>query len=178
MKKDSNRLVFDFKLEPKDFTESIVDVTFGIHRWKRYVIAVVWVIFATLLVLHLTHVITLTNVMYSCALLVTVVVGAAFITMIIGIIQYRGKYKKGINLKRRIIVDDEGFTFKNQSTEVSGSNPWADVMQIRELNDFYIIGVNQRDTVILPKRAILTAKDKERFDALCEEKLRNRFRTW
>ena len=176
MKKDEKKLVFDFKLEPKDFTETIVDVTFGMQRWKRYVIAVVWVFFAVLLILHLTHVITLTNVMYSCALLVTVIVGATFVTMIIGIFQYRTKYKKGINLKRRIEVDGEGFTFKNRSTEESGYNPWSDVMQIRELNDFYIIGINQRDTIILPKRAILTAKDKERFDALCEEKLKNRFR--
>ncbi|MBR2824948.1 MAG: hypothetical protein IKE51_01595, partial [Solobacterium sp.] len=108
MKKDEKKLVFDFKLEPKDFTETIVDVTFGMQRWKRYVIAVVWVFFAVLLILHLTHVITLTNVMYSCALLVTVIVGATFVTMIIGIFQYRTKYKKGINLKRRIEVDGEG----------------------------------------------------------------------
>lgn len=178
MKKDNNKLVFDFKLEPNDYTETIIDVTFGIQKWKRYVIAAVWFFFAILFVLHLAHVITLSNVMYSCALLVTVVVGAAFITMVIGIYQYRGKYKKGINLKRRIEVDAEGFTFKNRSTEESGSNPWSDVMQIRELNDYYIIGINQRDTIVLPKRAILTAKDKERFDALCEEKLKNRFRTW
>lgn len=178
MKKNENQLVFDFKLEPKDYTESIIDVTFGVQRWKRYVIGIAWVFFTILFILHKFKVITLTNIMYSCSLLVMVIVGAAFATMVIGIFQYRRKYKTGLNLKRRIVVDNEGFTFKNRSTEESGFNPWSDVVQIRELNDFYIIGINQRDTVILPKRAILTAKDKERFDTLCEEKLKHRFRNW
>ncbi|MBP3891361.1 MAG: YcxB family protein [Solobacterium sp.] len=173
--KKINRFTFDFNIEPKDYRETITAVTFGIQRWKRIGIFCVWVVMAVLFLLNLLKVIRLSNVVYTCSLMVTVVVAAAYVTMLIGMTKYTKQFKSGKNIKRRVIVDDEGFVFKNRSTEESGSNPWSDVFQIKELENYYMIGVNARDAVIIPKRAILTEKEDEDFRELIREKVGNRF---
>lgn len=169
------RLVFDFNLEPADYRETITAITFGIQRWKRIAIFSTWLVLTTLFVLNYFKVIRLSTVMYTCCLMVMVIVAAAFVSMQIGIQKYRKEFKKGKNLKRRVIVDDTGFIFKNRSSEATGTNPWEDITQIKELENHYMIGVNQRDAVILPKRAVLTEKQGEEFEDLVREKIGNRF---
>ena len=169
------RFVFDFDLEPADYRETITAISFGIQRWKRIAIFSVWLLMTTLFVLNYFRVIRISQVVYTCSLMVMVIVAGAFLTMQIGILKYKKEFKNGKNIKRRIIVDDTGFTFKNRSSEKSGSNPWEDITQVKELEHHYMIGVNQRDAVILPKRAILTEKERDEFEDLVREKIGNRF---
>ena len=87
--KKINRFTFDFNIEPKDYRETITAVTFGIQRWKRIGIFCVWVVMAVLFLLNLLKVIRLSNVVYTCSLMVTVVVAAAYVTMLIGMTKYK-----------------------------------------------------------------------------------------
>ena len=93
----------------------------------------------------------------------------------IAIYNYKGKYKTGINLKRQITVDHTGLTFKNRSTEESGHNGWDDVARVKELENYFLIGVNARDAIIIPKRSILTNRDYNALVDLFEKNLGNRF---
>ena len=113
--------------------------------------------------------------MYTCFSLVTVIVGAAWISMQIAIYNYKGKYKTGINLKRQITVDHTDLTFKNRSTEESVHNGWDDVARVKELENYFLIGVNARDAIIIPKRSILTNRDYNTLVDLFEKNLGNRF---
>ncbi len=95
--------------------------------------------------------------------------------MQIAIYNYKGKYKTGINLKRQITVDHTDLTFKNRSTEESGHNGWDDVARVKELENYFLIGVNARDAIIIPKRSILTSRDYNALVDLFEKNLGNRF---
>ena len=95
--------------------------------------------------------------------------------MQIAIYNYKGKYKTGINLKRQITVDHTDLTFKNRSTEESGPNGWDDVARVKELENYFLIGVNARDAIIIPKRSILTSRDYNALVDLFEKNLGNRF---
>lgn len=173
---DDKKVIIDFKIEPQDYAETIAAMTFGIQKWKRYAIGITWLFCAICLLLTVTHVFqNISPTMYTCFLLVTVIVGAAWISMQIAIYNYKVKYKSGINLKRRITVDNSGLTFKNRSTEEKGHNGWEDVARVKELENYFLIGVNARDAVIIPKRSIMTQRDYNTLLSLLEENIGNRF---
>lgn len=171
----TDRLVFNFKIEQSDYSDSVMCMTFGIQKWKRYLILFTWIICLSLFVLSMAKVITISPTVYACALLVVVIVGTAFLSVQINIFKYRKVYQKGRNIKRQIVVDDKGITFKNRSTEESGFNSWEEISRIQETEDQFIIGVNARDAVMLPKRAFLIEKDLDDFREIASAHIRARF---
>ena len=170
-----DRLVFNFKIEQSDYAKSMMCMTFGIQKWKRTIVLAVWIFSLILLLLSLTGVAHLSSTVYACVLLVVVIVGTAYISVMVSIAKYKKVYLKGRNIKRQIVVDDKGITFKNRSTEESGFNSWAEISRIQETDEQFVIGVNARDAVMLPKRAFLTEQDMEDFRSLGREHLRGRF---
>lgn len=171
----TGKMVFNFKIDEKDYQKSLICMTFGIQKWKRTAILIVWIAAAIAFILNLLKVIHLSSVVYTCALLVFVIVGTAFITTLINIYKYKKTYKKGKNIRRQIVTDDKGITFKNSSTEESGFNEWSEINRIQELEDAFIIGVNARDAIILPKRAMENEDNIEEFIDLVTSKINGRF---
>lgn len=169
------KMVFNFKIEQSDYQKSLICLTFGIQKWKRWTILIVWIFAAMLLLLNVLGMVHLSNVMYTCILLVLVIVGSAFITTCINIYKYKRRYQKGKNISRQIAADEKGLTFKNRSTEESGFHDWTQIQRIQELEDVFIIGVNARDAIILPKRAMKNEKEIERFITLAADKINGRF---
>ena len=171
----SKKYILDFKIDQDDYRNTMICMTFGIQKWKRVAILVTWCVFAALLVLNITKIIHLSNVVYTCSLLVTVIIAAAFITMEINIYKYKKIYKSGKNIRREIVVEDKGCTFKNRSTEESGFNPWNEISRIQELEKYFVIGVNKNDAIILPKRAFKNDNEIDGFRELVYEKIEGRF---
>ncbi|AVM68107.1 hypothetical protein C3V36_01850 [Lachnospiraceae bacterium oral taxon 500] len=168
-------VTFDFKIEPSDYAATIVAMTFGIQKWKRYAIYITWIFSAVCLLLTVTKVFQVSPTMYTCFLLVTVIVGTAWISMQIAIYNYKTKYKTENNFKRQISVDESGFTFRNRSTQESGHNSWEDIARVKELEDYFLVGVNARDAVVIPKRAIRTEREYSILLDLLEGNLNGRF---
>lgn len=171
----NDRLVFNFKIEQSDYSDSVMCMTFGIQKWKRILIMCTWVICLAVFMLSMAKVITISATVYACCLLVVVIVGTAFLSVQINIFKYRKIYQKGRNIKRQIVVDDKGITFKNKSTEESGFNSWEEINRIQETEDQFIIGVNARDAVMLPKRAFLIEKDMDDFREMSRKHILGRF---
>ena len=95
--------------------------------------------------------------------------------MQIAIHDYKNKYKAENNFKRQISIDENGFTFKNSSTKESGHNGWDDIARVKELEDYFLVGVNARDAVVIPKRAIRTEREYGILIDLLEGNLNGRF---
>ena len=171
----SKKYVLDFKIDEDDYRNTITCMTFGIQKWKRVGILIVWCVFTILLILNIAKVIQLDKIIYTCSLLVTVIIGAAFITMQINIFKYKKTYKSGKNIRRQITADDKGCTFKNRSTEESGFNPWGEISRVQELEKYFIIGVNASDAIILPKRAFKNENEIDGFKDLVSDKINGRF---
>jgi hypothetical protein len=170
-----NMIHLDFKLEPCDYRTTLYSMTFGVRKWRRIVILIVWLFSILGLALSLLRIITVSATMYTCFLLVSVIVFSAWISTEIAIFKYKKKYKKGINIKRRIILDDNKIVLKNRSTDDSESNSWDDVMRIKEIESYYIIGINQTDAIILPKKAISTESERQKVIGLFRSKMGNKF---
>lgn len=148
------RMVFNFKMSISDYRKMMYYRTFGISFFKRVFIFSVWTVFAVLFVCDLSHVIVLTRVVHVCALMVTIAVPASFITMEINVSQYKQAYLEGCKAERQIVVDEEGFTFKNRTTDESGFNPWSDITRLEEMKQLFVIQIGRKEAVILPKRGM------------------------
>ncbi len=168
--------VYNFKMSVSDYRDVMISKTFGAQTWKRVGMAVIWVIAAAALVLHFTKVLPITSsTIYVCALLVTVILAAAALTMEVNIYRYREAYKNGFNADRQIKVDDTGFTFTNRASGESGHNGWEEISRIDETKEVFVIGLGAREAVILPKRAMGTQANIAQFCKEMEEKIGNRF---
>ena len=169
------RMVFNFKMSLEDYHQMMVSLTFG-HSWiRRIILLVVWLVFTGLIVLDLTGVIELTRIVHVCALLVAVSFPAAVITMEINVSKYKDAYLSGFKAERQIVADEEGLTFCNRSTGESGSNTWGEVTKLEELKDVFVIQLNRREAVILPKRGMGNTKKVDQFREMVKEKIPERF---
>ncbi|MDD6526142.1 MAG: hypothetical protein PUF67_07925, partial [Firmicutes bacterium] len=81
----AKRLVFNFKMNEKDYQETLFCLTFGIQKWKRIALAVVWIASLLILVGNFLKLYHITTVIYTCCLMVVVIVGTVFLTTIINI---------------------------------------------------------------------------------------------
>ena len=139
------RMVFNFKMSLEDYHQMMVSRTFG-NSWIRRII-----------------------------LLVAVSFPAAVITMEINVSKYKDAYLSGFKAERQIVADEEGLTFCNRSTGESGSNPWGEVTKLEELKDVFVIQLNRREAVILPKRGMGNTKKVDQFREMVKEKIPERF---
>ncbi|MBS6953886.1 MAG: YcxB family protein [Enterocloster asparagiformis] len=169
------RMVFNFKMSLEDYHQMMVSRTFGNSWTRRIILLVVWLVFTGLIILDLTGVVQLTRVVHVCALLVAVSFPAAVITMEINVSKYKDAYLSGFKAERQIVADDEGLTFCNRSTGESGSNTWAEVTKLEELKNVFVIQLNRREAVILPKRGMGNTKKVDQFREMVKEKLPERF---
>lgn len=169
------RMVFNFKMSMDDYHKMMVCRTFGNSWLRRLVLFGTWTVFTILLVCDLTNVLRLSRVVHVCALLVAVSLPAAVITMEINVSKYKEAYLSGFQAERQIVADDEGLTFRNKSTDESGKNAWSEVSKLEELKDSFIIQLNRREAVILPKRGMGDHKKVEQFRELVNEKIPERF---
>ena len=169
------RMVFNFKMSLEDYHQMMVSRTFGNSWIRRIILLVVWLVFTGLVVLDLTGVIELTRIVHVCALLVAVSFPAAVITMEINVSKYKDAYLSGFKAERQIVADEEGLTFCNRSTGESGSNPWGEVTKLEELKDVFVIQLNRREAVILPKRGMGNTKKVDQFREMVKEKIPERF---
>jgi hypothetical protein len=168
-------MVFKFKMSIDDYHHMLMCRTFGNSRIRRGLLFISWVVFTVLIICDLTHVLTLSRVVHVCALMVAVAVPAAFVTMEVNVSKYKDAYKEGFKAERQIIADEEGLTFCNRSTDESGSNPWTDVTRLEEMKNVFVIQLNRREAVILPKRGMGNDKKIEMFRDLAKQKIPNRF---
>ena len=169
------KLVFDFKIDRDDYRDTVMCITFGSQKWKRIAMAIIWVLGTTGFVLNAFHVISLSSPMYACCLLVMVAIGGVWASAQISIYKYKDVYRKGKGIKRRIAVEDKGITFTNLVTNEAATAPWDEVYRVQETKTTYVIGVGKTDAVILPKRAILTEKDKRDFENIVQTNIHGRF---
>ena len=169
------RMVFNFKMSLEDYHQMMVSRTFGNSWIRRIILLVVWLVFTGLIVLDLTGVIELTRIVHVCALLVAVSFPAAVITMEINVSKYKDAYLSGFKAERQIVADEEGLTFCNRSTGESGSNTWGEVTKLEELKDVFVIQLNRREAVILPKRGMGNTKMVDEFREMVKEKIPERF---
>ena len=169
------RMVFNFKMSLEDYHQMMVSRTFGNSWIRRIILLVVWLVFTGLIVLDLTGVIELTRIVHVCALLVAVSFPAAVITMEINVSKYKDAYLSGFKAERQIVADEEGLTFCNRSTGESGSNTWGEVTKLEELKDVFVIQLNRREAVILPKRGMGNTKKVDQFREMVKEKIPERF---
>ncbi len=169
------KLVFDFKIDRDDYRDTVMCITFGSQKWKRVAMAIIWGLGTTGFILNAFHVISLSSPMYACCLMVMVAIGGIWVTAQINIYRYKDVYRKGKGIKRRIAVADNGITFTNLATNEAGTTPWEEVYRVQETRTTYVIGVGNTDAVILPKRAILTEKDKRDFENIVQSKIHGRF---
>ena len=169
------RMVFNFKMSLEDYHQMMVSRTFGNSWIRRIILLVVWLVFTGLIVLDLTGVIELTRIVHVCALLVAVSFPAAVITMEINVSKYKDAYLSGFKAERQIVADEEGLTFCNRATGESGSNRWGEVTKLEELKDVFVIQLNRREAVILPKRGMGNTKKVDQFREIVKEKIPERF---
>ena len=169
------RMVFNFKMSLEDDHQMMVSRTVGTSWIRRISLLVVWLVFTGLIVLDLTGVIELTRIVHVCALLVAVSFPAAVITMEINVSKYKDAYLSGFKAERQIVADEEGLTFCNRSTGESGSNTWGEVTKLEELKDVFVIQLNRREAVILPKRGMGNTKKVDQFREMVKEKIPERF---
>ena len=167
--------VYNFKMTVADYRDMITCKTFGVQPWKRIFMAIVWCVSAIAVLLNFTKVLQLSATVYVCVLLVTVIVAAAVITMEVNIHKYKEAYKNGFNAERQIVMDEEGFTFRNKASDESGFNPWSDVTRLDEMKMVFVIQLNAREAVILPKRAMGTQIKVDEFMAFVNEHIPDRF---
>ena len=169
------KLVFDFKIDRDDYRDTVMCITFGSQKWKRLMMLVVWLLGTTGFILNLAKVITLSPPMYACALMVMVAIGGVWVSAQLSIYRYKDVYRKGKEIKRRIAVTDKGMTFTNLSTNEAGTAPWEEIYRVQETKTTYVIGVGRTDSIILPKRAILTEKDARDFENIVRSNIHGRF---
>jgi hypothetical protein len=164
------RMMFSFKMSVDDYRKMMISKTYGNSWTRRIILFSTWVLFAILLALDLANKIELSRVVHVCALLVSVSFPAAAITLQINVINYKNAYMNGFKAERAIIVDDEGLTFVNKMSKESRNNAWTDVTRLDELKDVFVIQLNRRDSVILPKRSMENQKMEE-FKKLVNQKI-------
>lgn len=147
-------MVFNFKMSVDDYRKMMFYKTFGISVYRRIFIFLVWIIFSILLLCDIAHIFTLTRVVHVCSLLIAVAVPAAFLTTEINIWQYKDAYLAGMKAERQIVINEEGLTFRNKSTDESGFNSWSDVTKMEEMKHMFLIQLGRKEAVILPKRSM------------------------
>lgn len=163
------RMVFHFKMSVGDYREMMFYRTFGTSKLRRWLLFGTWAVFLLLLIGDWIHVVALSRVVHICALLVSVAVPASFITMEINVSQYKDAYLAGFKAERQIIADDEGLTFTNQMAKESGFNPWSDVTKLEEMKHVFVIQLNHKEAVILPKRGMGDHTKVETFIGMVKE---------
>ncbi|MDD2971600.1 MAG: YcxB family protein [Lachnospiraceae bacterium] len=148
------RLVFKFKMSVQHYRKMMESKTFGNFVPLRILLVLAWILFTVLFVLDVSGRIELTQVVHVCALLVMVAIPAAWLTMEINIFKYSNAYREGFMAERQIAVDKEGFTFTNVTDHMSGNNSWDEISKIEELKDVFLIQINKKEQVILPKKSM------------------------
>ena len=167
--------VYNFKMTVADYRDMITCKTFGTQTWKRVFLATCWVIFGMILLLDYTNVIQISTTIHVCALLVTVALPATLITMEVNIHKYKEAYQNGFKAERQITVTDEGMIFKNRASDESGFNPWSDISRLDEMKKVFVIQLEAREAVILPKRAMGTQAKVDEFIAVVKEHIPDKF---
>lgn len=169
------RMVFNFKMSLEDYHHMMMCRTFGNSLARRAVLFGSWAVFTVLIVCDFAGVIQLSRVVHVCALMVAVALPAAVLTMEINVSKYKDAYMTGFKAQRQIVADEEGITFCNKSTDESGTNPWTDVTRLEEMKNVFVIQLNRREAVILPKRGMGDGRKVEQFKELVKQKIPNRF---
>ena len=169
------KYVYNFKMKGSDYRDYIYCRTFGAQAWRRYFILITWIVSAICLFLDYANVITLNQTLHMCVLMVTVIVAMAAITAEINIHKYNDAYKNGFKAERQIIASDEGLVFRNRASDESGANKWEDISRIDEMKMVFVIQLEAREAVILPKRAMGTQVRVDEFIALVNRHIPEHF---
>lgn len=169
------RLIFKFKMTVWHYRKMMESKTFGNSILLRLLLVLVWVLFTILFILDVTNKIELSQVVHVCALLVMVAVPSAWLTMEINILKYSNAYRDGFQDERKIEVDKNGFTFTNVTSGVSGKNTWDEITKIEELKDVFLIQINKKEQVILPKKSMGDTRKIGIFKNMVNEHIPNRF---
>lgn len=169
------RLSFRFKMSVSDYRKMMISRTFGDSVLRRVFLVGLWIFFTALFVAERLGAFELSRVVHVCALLVMVALPAAAITMEINIAKYKEAYLAGFKAERQIIADEKGLTFRNCNTNESGENSWAEVTKVEELKDVFMIQLNRREEVILPKRGMGDNRKINEFRELVKKKIAARF---
>lgn len=148
------RLVFKFKMTVQHYRKMMESKTFGNSIAKRCLLFLLWLWFTGLYIAEKLQQVQLTNVIHICALLVMVALPAAWLTMEINIFKYSSAYREGFMGERQIAVDKNGFTFTNVTSGEAGKNTWEEISRIEELKDLFLIQINKKEQVILPKKSM------------------------
>lgn len=169
------RLVFKFKMTVQHYRKMMESKTFGNSVVRRILLLLLWLLFTGLYAAEKLKQIQLTNVIHICALLVMVALPAAWITMEINIFKYGSAYREGFMGERQIAVDHNGFTFTNVTSGESGKNAWEEISRVEELKDLFLIQINQREQVILPKKSMGDHRKIGIFKDMVNEKIPTHF---
>ena len=142
------KMVFNFKMSVDDYRKMLFCRTFGNSWLRRGVLFSTWAVFT---------------------------LPSAIITMEINVIKYKEAYLAGFSAERQIIADDGGLTFWNKTTNETGKNTWKEVTRLEELKNVFVIQLNRREAVILPKRGMGTQKRVEQFRELANQQIPDQF---
>lgn len=169
------RMIFNFKMSAEDYRQMQLCRTFGNSVFRRVILLLSWVVFTVLFICDAAHVLLLSRVVHLCALMVMTALPAALLTMEINIHKYKEAYEAGFQAQRQIIADEGGLAFCNKTTNESVGNPWEDVTKLEEMERVFVIQLNRRQAVILPKRGMGDEKRIEQFRELANRKIPARF---
>lgn len=169
------RFVYKFKMTVWHYRKMMESKTFGNSIFLRILLALVWALFTILFVLDVMGRTELSQVVHVCALLVMVAVPSAWLTMEINIYKYSQAYSAGLQAERKIEVDKVGFTFTNVTSGISGQNSWDEIEKIEELKDVFLIQINKKEQVILPKQSMGDNRKIGLFKDLVNENIPDRF---
>lgn len=167
-------IVYHFKLKVEDYREMSFFSTFSYRKSQNIFLLVAWVASVVAFLLDVTKVITLTQTIHLCVLMVTVALPMLFVSVLLNV----HKFKLNSEYRKRdhtVLLGKENVQYSEVGKKDTGIDKWEDFAYAFETKHLFMLYRTPNDAVLLPKRDV-TRQQIEHTRLCLKEKLGARFK--
>lgn len=168
-------IVYHFKSTLDDYREMTFFSTFSFRQGQNIAILITWIAGTAAFVLDWAKVITLTETVHLCALMVAVTMPMLFVSFLVRVRNFKRNGTSYLKKDHTVILRKEDIKYEESDNTRTGTDKWDDIAYAFETGHLFLIYRTPNNAVLLPKRCV-TDKAVEDTRACLKESLGVRFK--
>jgi hypothetical protein len=168
-------IVYQFKSTMEDYRQMTFFSTFSFRKGQNIVILITWIAGTIAFFLDVAKVISLTQTIHLCALMVAVTMPMLFMSYLVRVHRFK---QNGASYRKKthtVLLGKDEIQYRESGNNHTGVDKWDDIAYAFETKHLFLIFRTPNNAVLLPKRCV-SEKQIEQTRYCLKENLGVRFK--
>jgi hypothetical protein len=168
-------IVYHFKLTVEDYREMSFFSTFSYRKSQNIFLLLAWIASVTAFLLDMTKVITLTQTVHICTLMVTVTLPMLLVSVWMNVRKFKLSQSGHRGKEHTVLLGQDNVQYRESGNSHTGLDKWDDFIYAFETKKLFLLFRTQNNAVLLPKRDV-SSRQIEQTRACLKDKFGVRFK--